>query len=468
MKNRMLALSFLLCSAVLFSQNDKGNPYTADFGILVQSMRELYPMIGKTISKEQFEVNVKETNGKLLKAKDQFQAAYLIQCFTYAFGDQHTGTNVFAMKNDQGPDKLLPFSVYIIRNELFIKNYSANTSLNGSKILSIDGVLSKALVDTMKVFVSSDGNRVDQYYPQTMFNRLYGSFISQRDTFIVVTDKGPIHLPCVNRRESAYAELAAYNGAWKKYMVTDTLRARKVITADYGYFRSFSFEKKEEGFNPEKEFNVLMKEMNDKQVANLIIDLRYNGGGNPNMAGRMASHLISKPFRVFERLILTPAVKPSYRRYMLEKRNPARSMWGLKKRKGQDERVRFDPGLKITQPTKNGYKGKIFILTGPKTASAATMFCKYLVGQENVVFVGAETPGAINYFCAHAFCFLKLPNTGLIAQFGMELIELKKGSSETEKPLGIIPDKQIDYTIQELLAGKDKEMEWVLNQIQKR
>ena len=54
---------------------------------------------------------------------------------------------------------------------------------------------------------------------------------------------------------------------------------------------------------------------------------------------------------------------------------------------------------------------------------------------------------------------------GIKITFGLNLIELKNGSSEIEKPKGLIPDNYIHYTIQEILNGKDKEMEWIIKHI---
>jgi hypothetical protein len=51
--------------------------------------------------------------------------------------------------------------------------------------------------------------------------------------------------------------------------------------------------------------------------------------------------------------------------------------------------------------------------------------------------------------------------------FGTELIELKKGSTKTEQPIGLIPENYIQYSAQDVINGNDKEMKWILDDINK-
>ena len=225
------------------------------------------------------------------------------------------------------------------------------------------------------------------------------------------------------------------------------------------------FEKKHGGYHIEKEFDKLINEINEKKTPNLIIDLRYNSGGDPLMGGRMAAQLIDRPFKVYERLILTPPGKPEYLSCMSDRLVMRLRTFGVKEVNDHYEKVHFDRGLKLVQPATNRYKGKIYVITGPMTVSTSSMFCSYLKGQSNVVFVGQETKGGINYLCAHESCEIRLPYSGVVATFGLQIVEVNKGSSDHEKSEGLIPDKCIEYSVEEFLAGKDKEMEWIKNDL---
>ncbi|MEO6902579.1 MAG: hypothetical protein ABI315_05415 [Bacteroidia bacterium] len=42
-------------------------------------------------------------------------------------------------------------------------------------------------------------------------------------------------------------------------------------------------------------------------------------------------------------------------------------------------------------------------------------------------------------------------------------MELKEGSSKTELPQPFIPENKIEYSIDDLMNGRDKEMEFIIN-----
>ena len=129
--------------------------------------------------------------------------------------------------------------------------------------------------------------------------------------------------------------------------------------------------------------------------------------------------------------------------------------------------VRLEKCLKEIKPNKDAFKGHIYILTSSISLSASTMFCKYLKDEPNVTFIGTETSGAMNYLWASNFCITKCPNLNTTFSFGMELLELKENSVQTEQPEGLIPENKIYYTIQDRLHKTDKELEWIKSDILK-
>lgn len=443
MKQFVLIILFLFSFNFTQSQNDSGEKYLSDFKILVDKLEKLYPLVYKSITKEQFDINVKEANIQLILAKNKNQAAYIIQKFMHQFKDVHA--SVSSIYENLGVKKILPFKVLIFKNELYIKNYPSNPKYNGAKINYIDNVNTKIIIECLKVLYSDDGNRLYGFVIQPLFNSFYAAFINQKDTFNIKTDKGLITAPAVKTGDTLYNSLI--KNSWVDYMMTDQDYLKKEITEKYGYFRFLSFDKKHNGFQIENEYNSLIANLNKKNIPNLIIDLRYNSGGDPYLCGRMVAQLIDKPFQLFEKILVKNSETTDV------------------KNKDSFKEIHNDKCLKTIKQSKKLFKGTIYIIVGPMTGSTSTMFCKYLMGQNNVVFVGSETPGAINYFCAHKYYSVNLPNIGIKTTFGLNLIELKNGSSENEKPQGLIPENYIHYTIQEILNGKDKEMVWIIKHI---
>jgi hypothetical protein len=448
-----------------------GKKYSEDFNALVTSLKELHPRLYANISAEEFDSEVKKINERLLNTTSRSKAIYMMQELVYKIGNAHAGNlSVYSIRNDSSITKVLPFNVYILNHELYIKNYPADTSFNGTKILSIENTNSKALVDSLKIFFTLDGKRdVIDFYLQPFFNALYSFYSCQKDVYTVMTEKGKLIANAALRGTPLFETLMLKSD--DAYFGNERVM-KKEITSDYGYFKFTGFVSKYKQYTIESDFKSMIKELNEKKVPNLIIDLKYNEGGNPEMGARMISLISDKPFRIFEDMYQLKCRKPTYLKLMSGK--PVYYKFrNLRTRKAGDMRqvVRMERDLKLTKPKGEPFKGNIYIVTGSVTKSAATMFCKYLIGQPNVTFVGAETSGAINYFWAGGpngtYSEIKLSNLNTVFAFAIDLNELKAGSSKNEVPVGLIPDHKIDYTIDDLMKGRNKELEWIKSDIEK-
>lgn len=470
---KLLLLSIFITLFFTSEKSEKtvGENYADDFGALVTTLKELHPILYVNSGKEEFDREVKTISERLLHTTSKYKAIYMIEELMFNIGSAHAGNlSVYSIGNDSAITKVLPFSVYIIDKQLYIKNYPDNPTYNGAKVFSIDNTDSKSLVDSLKIFFSVDGHRdVVDFYLQPYFNALYAAFCNQKDVFAIKTDKGDLQVKAAVRGSKVFEEMVLKTD--DAYLGKNRIQKREV-TNDYAYYQFSGFVRKYKQYKLEDDFYALMKEVKEKNIQNLIIDLRYNEGGDPQMGADMIRHLIDKPFRIFENEFTSLCNKPTFIDWIS---NPFYFKVRNVKSKKEDslrQIVRLDPELKWVDPKNDRFNGKIYIITGSITKSASTMFCKWLVGQPNVTFVGEETSGAINYFWAGGpkgtFVKFNLPHVQTVFAFGIELLELKAGSSKTEVPVGLVPDQKIQYTIQDRLAGKDLEMDWIKSNIAKR
>jgi len=468
-----ILLFFLLLTGLFISaqpDNEIGRKYSYDFNALITSLKELHPLLYANISKDEFDSEVKKINERLLHTSSRSKAIYMMQELVYKIGNAHAGNlSVYSIRNDSSIIKVLPFSIYILNHELYIKNYPADTSYNGTKILLIENTNSRDLVDSLKIFFTLDGKRdVVDFYLQPFFNALYSFYCCQKDSYAVITEKGSLDAKAVLRGTQLFETLMSKSD--DAYFGNERVM-KKEITSEYGYFKFTGFVPKYKQYNIEADFKSMINELNDKKIPNLIIDLKYNEGGNPEMGARMISLISDKPFRIFEDMYQSKFSNPTYLK-LLSGTSLYYKVRNLRTRKAGDlqQVVRMERDLKLIKPKGEPYKGKIYIVTGSVTKSAATMFCKYLVGQPNVTFVGEETSGAINYFWAGGpngtYSEIKLPNLNTVFAFAIDLNELKAGSSKNELPVGLIPDHKIEYSIADLMKRTNLELEWIKNDIQ--
>lgn len=466
---RALLLFFVFIALGSFSSDSPGNgtgkEYSSDFKILVTSLQELQPCLYRNISKEEFDRQVRLTSDRLLATTSRNKAIYIIQEFFYKLGNSHAG-NV-SVYGDMGTQKALPMNFYIVDHELYIKDFPADSSFNGAKVLTIGNTQASVLIDSLKIFFLRDGIR-ETMDPnlQCYFNNLYGAFCAEPDTFHIDTEKGKIVAPALPRGTPLFKEVVLSNG--KSYFGTDEERIlTKKVEKEYGYFRFKNFQEKIRKVKIEEEYISFIKAMNEKQVPNMIIDLRDNNGGEGLLSAEMASWLSDHDLCAFTNSYITTTRKPAYFELMSEK-SYFRKRCLLSKKEDSLRRMYSLVEGKTISPKKHRYKGHIYILVSPFTQSASSMFCGFLNDQQNVTFVGDETNGAINYFWAGHFFAATLPHLKTNFYFGVELLEMKQNSCRTEMMKPLVPDVKISYSIGDRMARRDLEMEWVKADIAKK
>ncbi len=140
----------LTFSGTEIPKNEDGKGFVSDFNILVTSLKELQPVLYKNITKVEFDKQVKIVSERLLTTTTRNTAIYIIQEFFYKLGNSHAG-NV-SVYGDLGVTKALPMSFYVVNSELYIKNYPADTTYNGTKIISIGNTKAEMLIDSLKIF----------------------------------------------------------------------------------------------------------------------------------------------------------------------------------------------------------------------------------------------------------------------------------------------------------------------------
>jgi hypothetical protein len=447
------------------SQNETGENYLSDFNILVTSMHELYPCLYKNISKEEFDKQAKLVSERLLATTSRNKAIYIIQEFFYKLGNSHAG-NV-SVYSDAGAIKALPMNFYIVNDQLYIKDFPADPSFNGTKIISIEGTNADKLIDSLKIFFLRDGVR-ETMDPnlQCYFNNLYGAFCSQPDTFHIATEKGMIVTPALIRGTPSFEKIVLDNG--ESYFGTDEERIlTRKIENDFGYFRFKNFREKIRKVDIKEEYISFIREMNEKNIPNLVIDLRDNNGGESQLSAQMGSWISDHTITSFTNSYTTLKRKPTYLDLMDDK-TYFRYRFLISHKQDSLRRIYSFMDDRPVAPKKERFKGHVYILVGPFTQSASSLFCSFFVDQPNVTFVGDETNGAVNFFWAGNFFSSQLPHLKTNFCFGVQLLEFKNNSFETEPNLPLIPDVKINYTIEDRMQKRDLEMEWVKSDIQNK
>lgn len=211
-----------------------------------------------------------------------------------------------------------------------------------------------------------------------------------------------------------------------------------------------------------KSFRTLDK----KKVENLIIDVRYNGGGNVGVSNLLTKYLIDHPFKIADSLYANSRSFNNARYiqnqfwYWLSMHFIARKKSDGKYHFGYFERHFFKP------KNRNHYNGNVYLLTGGNSFSATSLFAKFIKGQKNVTLVGEETGGGAYGNTAWLIPTATLPNTGV--RFTVPRFRLVIDKNATKDGRGVMPDVFVGANLRSIREGSDPKLDRVLELIKER
>jgi len=215
----------------------------------------------------------------------------------------------------------------------------------------------------------------------------------------------------------------------------------------YFQYNSFIYSDKEKRY-----IDSLFKLLHERKTQNLIIDLRFNIGGDSRMGDYILDHLTSKPYRMFSRMDVKLS-KEVFEQGLYD--NKFEELTGLT--------VTCRNSLK--QPKDRGYrfKGRLFLLTGPYTFSSAAAFAAVVKDFKMGTIIGEET-GSPRQCFGDALRF-SLPHSGLMFN-----VSYKHFYAPMPKPdddiHGTIPDIVVDEEmLSEYKDAEDPLLAFVLDYI---
>lgn len=178
------------------------------------------------------------------------------------------------------------------------------------------------------------------------------------------------------------------------------------------------------------------KELKDKKISKLIIDLRENGGGEDTNGLLLYRYLTDKPFQYYMSLNSTKHI------------------------------ITDHPNLAMQKPEDNNFTGRVEFLIGGKSFSGAAEFSSIARTNSRGLFIGEETAGGYYGNTSGSKIGLVLPNTKIrvnipLTKYVMAVKKIKHNDR------GIIPDYIIVPTINDYLQHKDIQMDFAMKLINK-
>jgi C-terminal processing protease CtpA/Prc len=201
------------------------------------------------------------------------------------------------------------------------------------------------------------------------------------------------------------------------------------------------------------------RQMAERKTTTLILDLRGNQGGEDERGLQLFSHLVSKPFRYYDKII---ANHLEFRLSQYTER-PVRLPEGdFRKTAAGRYSSAAHPMLGIQQPRPPYFAGKVIALMDGGSFSATCDFLSALHAAKRATFLGTETAGDYYGNSSIQFAMVTLPNTRLDIRIPLLTVYLSRKNPSAKPDHGIMPDILIEPSVQDLISGRDPAMERAL------
>jgi len=333
----------------------------------------------------------------------------------------------------------------------------------GTIVTAINRQTPVQLLDTMYQYISTDGYGINHKSQiiSSNFPGWYKTILGDADSLYTiryidstgiekettlkayrpVVDTGRRTRPEPRGQTLTRREIRQLNLLNKRSMVIDTAASTAFIrltTFSGGRLKSF--------------FRRSFKTLAKLSIQHLVMDLRENGGGNVSNSIRLTQYLADKPFRVGD-TVAAISRKFEYGRYI----KPTLIYWlamNFGARKEADGRIHYRRYERHAYAPKepHHFNGKVYLIQGGYTFSAATMFISQLQGQPNVKVLGEETGGGYYGNSAMHIPKITLPNSGIIVSLPIYRLVMDK---DRPKGRGIMPDVLIKPSSQAIREGYD-------------
>lgn len=400
----------------------------------------------------------------------------------------HTFTNPW----NQGPDvekalffqpDKIPFTFKRIGKRIFLdKNASDNVDLiKGWEILKINDVSSEEIMTKLSEYVTSDGNNYEKKlerlvvleedkYP--LFDIFYPLEFGKADKFELLLTN-PV------TQDTARTQVTSVSKTYRTKRLIEKYGEVKVSFADGWQFKILdggigllsinSFAVQGKDFDWEAFLENVFVQLNAANAGHLIIDIRDNEGGQGEVAEYILERVLQKPLAI-------PAMQASVRYLTIPDRfKEYISTWSkipynFKGKYEYEENGRyflkdkFSVKAQTYQPRKDGFKGKVYLITSPQNSSATHLMASYASLIDGMTLVGSETGGNVQGLNANFIFFLRLPNSRI--EIDIPVIRMQVPLEQFKnRDGGIIPDIPLSNGPADFINDGDAVLEKLLNRV---
>ena len=451
-------------SESLFKTVYKKDSAVSDLRLLKGLLDSIHPGLYMHCTKAKFERHFDSLVLSIQQDLTETEFYVKIAALLARIKDEHTTAYNSSIKEKLQNRPVFPFSIYQIGNQFVISKTGdpQYKDLLGTNITDINGKPIGKIVSEMRQFISIAGEN------QSSVNYAFQSF----PFFYFIIDSATVFNISLKRvdgtRETLMVKGIAY-GTYQKNTRRIVEPVTHLFNADVAVltvntFSAGDFEYK--GIDYEKCFDTFFRELNKKQIQNLVIDVRGNGGGNAEISNYLFAWLTDKPYYYFDYVGTKYKTSGAWKKYSLDPEHI---------HSPDTSRVRYKNGLfcevlsgkndywwlKKQKGRKHYYKGKLSVLADGGCASTTGHFLALLkdngIGKQYGTCSSGNiysNDGAHTFLLPYSKILVRIPT----AQFMMKV------SHFTYNPQGICPDMEFLKSPEDFKNNSDSQLNRLVEQ----
>jgi hypothetical protein len=479
------------CSAtgnVAYTPERKYSPeqLKEDVQVMEETFKKNHPSLYWYSSKEEIDASFQLAYEKLKDSLNEIQFRNIIAETIFPIRCGHTSVRFSKNYNQFIAGKRLPtfpFVAKVVDDSTLVvtANLNRRDSLirTGTPVLSINGLTSRQVIDSLLPLVSIDGRSKNFSYQNisnsftTYYNIRFG--LQKNYNINYVNTRGelkrtvlPLFDPARDTSRRRPFSITPQTPPPSQPEISERqrrLQSTRSFTIDssnrYATLRINSF-----GPGLRKQFlKKTFRQLEKKKIGHLVIDVRNNGGGLIKKSLYLSRLISNKPF------VFTDSIYSVKRKLRSNAKVSRRFVYNLGlfflNKKQNDSMYRFKFfNHRTYQPLPEKYKGNVYLLTGGFSFSATTLFAAVVKGQENVTIIGEETGGG--YYGNNGVFIpeMILPNSKLRVR--LPLYRIVNNKNYPKDGHGVLPDVEIKATAESIRQNRDPKMEKAVQLIMQR
>lgn len=367
--------------------------------------------------------------------------------------------------------KFIPFNVQLTSNGYTItENFSEDDNLSlGVKVLTINQIPVDQIVDQLLPYIPADGYNLSRKYHalQKGFYWYYHLYIDSEAKHFNISYLTPSGV----QKETIVKGITKKELNKKRMQIVQDeklpISFQFVDSLATGILKISSFRNdliQNAKINYTQFIADVFTRLDDENGKNLIIDLRGNEGGYSEFAAELYAYLSDTTFTYCQNQYVTSDTLFPEISYDI----PAPFEGfpnGIVMESGRYKWTKHSV-LGPRPSSQPHFNGNVYFIIDGGCSSTTSEFASLAKANNVGFFVGEEVGGCTLGNSGGVLGWIELPNTKIRARIAMVKYEITSFGSSTKR--GVLPDYPISYSVEDKLANKDLEMDFLLTSLLKK